>query len=47
MVKRFEEEIDNLRNAKTELEVRLTELMTEKKKGESKIEELKGRFEVG
>lgn len=44
-MKRFEEEIDTLRNTKSELEVRVTELLTEKKKGESKIEELKGRFE--
>jgi len=46
VVKRFEEEIEDLRNLKSELEVRVTELLTDKKKGESKIEELKGRAEM-
>ena len=44
MVKRFEDEIDSLRLQKSELELEMDLMRTEKKKADSKIGELKGRW---
>ena len=44
VVKRFEDEIDSLRLQKSELEMEMDQMRTEKKKADSKLGELKGRL---
>jgi hypothetical protein len=44
VVKRFEDEIDSLRLQKSELELEMDQMRTEKKKADAKIGELKGRW---